>query len=419
MATTMKEFRAQSEAIGKGKKHTSTDVKTTRFAEQATQDTTADWDRIRAHLLDEINSTVWASAKLPEMVDQVVRLAQHALMASTCSVILTNGHGHKVFFEVGSSDGSRELVQTHVDNVGGAAKWVTQHCKPLLLNDATERIPGEPVRLRESGIEVERILCIPLTVHGRTSGALRLTRGLDSHPFTQRDLATAELIGSMAAVALENTKLRQSVEDGYRTTIRALAGAIDAKDPYTCGHSQRVAEYAVIAGVSLSMDESDMTTLEYAAILHDVGKIGIDDAILRKPMRLSAREHAVVCDHPVIGAAIVNDIPFLQDAADLILHHHEHYDGGGYPHGLRGTDIPLGSRIIGIADAFDTMITDRPYRRALTLNEAMAELFRCRGTQFCPEALDAFASGFSRHYDDVCTRPHVLARGTTGESTVA
>ncbi len=416
--TTTKVVSARPEAIDKTR--TCRNVKATRFAEQATQDAAADWDRVRAHLLDEINSTVWASAKLPEMVDQVVQLAQHALMASTCSVILANGHGHKVFFEVGGSNGgARELVQTHVDNVSGAAKWVTLHCKPLLLNDVTERAPGESVQLRESGLEAERILCVPLTVHGRTSGALRLTRTRDSHPFTQQDLATAELIGSMAAIAIENTKLRQSVEDGYRTTIRALAGAIDAKDPYTCGHSQRVAEYALIAGVSLSMDESEMTTLEYAAILHDVGKIGIDDAILRKPMRLSAREHAVVRDHPVIGAAIVNDIPFLQDAADLILHHHERYDGSGYPHGLRGTDIPLGSRIIGIADAFDTMITDRPYRRALTINEAMTELFRCRGTQFCPEALDAFASGFSRHYDDICTRPHLLDRGTSGESNGA
>lgn len=414
MATMTRAVSARPEAIDKTR--TRRGVKATRLAEQAAQDSAADWDRVRAHLLDEIHSTVWASAKLPEMVDQVVQLAQHALMASTCSVILANGHGHKVFFEVGSSDGARELVQTHVDNVSGAAKWVTEHCKPLLRNDVTERQPGEPVRLRESGFEAERILCVPLTVHGRTSGAIRLTRTRDSHPFTQQDLATAELIGSMAAVALENTKLRHSVEDGYRTTIRALAGAIDAKDPYTRGHSQRVAEYALITGVSLSLDESDMTTLEYAAILHDVGKIGVDDAILRKPGRLSAAEHAVVCDHPVIGAAIVNDIPFLQDAAHLILHHHEHYDGGGYPHGLCGTDIPLGSRIIGIADAFDTMITDRPYRRALTINEAMAELYRCRGTQFCPEALDAFASGFSRHYDDICTLPRVLARGTSGES---
>ncbi len=414
MTTMTGVVSARPETIDKAR--TGRGVKATGLAGQAAQDAAADWDRVRAHLLEEINSTVWASAKLPEMVDQVVQLAQHALMASTCSVILSNGHGHKVFFEVSSSDGTQDLVQTHVDNVSGAAKWVTQHCKPLLLNDMTEREPGEPARLSEPGLETERILCVPLTVHGRTSGALRLTRPQDSHPFTQQDLATAELIGSMAAVALENTKLRQSVEDGYRTTIRALAGAIDAKDPYTCGHSQRVAEYALVAGVSLSMDESAMTTLEYAAILHDVGKIGIDDAILRKPMRLSAREHAVVRDHPVIGAAIVNDIPFLQDAADLILHHHERYDGSGYPHGLRGTDIPLGSRIIGIADAFDTMITDRPYRRALTINEAMTELCRCKGTQFCPEALDAFASGFSRHYDDICTRPHLLARGTSDES---
>ncbi len=240
---------------------------------------------------------------------------------------------------------------------------------------------------------------LPLSADGAVTGLLAIGRTNTLDPFTDSDHETAQVLADTAGIAVENTRLRQQVERGYLCTMLVLTGAIDAKDPYTQGHSRRVARYAVATGLALKLSDRSLQTLEYAAVLHDVGKLGISDSILLKCTALTGCERAIVEDHPVIGAAIVRRVPFLADTVSTVLHHHERYDGKGYPHGLTGTDIPMGARIVAVADSFDTMTTDRPYRRALTVNEAMIELHHKRGSQFCPEATDAFAAGFALHRD--------------------
>ena len=136
-----------------------------------------------------------------------------------------------------------------------------------------------------------------------------------------------------------------------------------------------------------------METLEYAGILHDVGKIAIDSRILSKPGPLTAEEWEIMRTHPAIGAELLKEIPFLERAAELVLSHHEKYDGTGYPHGLKGEDIPLGARLIAVAEAFDTMTTDRSYRSALSIDKAVKELNDCSGSQFCPMAVKALIEG--------------------------
>ena len=182
--------------------------------------------------------------------------------------------------------------------------------------------------------------------------------------------------------------------DGYKGTIRALAASIDAKDPYTRGHTQRVTEYALLGAISLTLSQQELEVLEYAGILHDVGKIGIPDSILSKPGPLTPEEWSIVRQHPVIGANIMKDASFLEESKKLVLHHHEKYDGTGYPDGLIGNDIPLGARLLAVADSFDSMTTDRAYRSALSIEDALDELHKCCGTQFCPVAVEAFISGF-------------------------
>jgi putative nucleotidyltransferase with HDIG domain len=195
----------------------------------------------------------------------------------------------------------------------------------------------------------------------------------------------------------ENARFHQALVDAYKSTIKALASAIDAKDPYTCGHSQRVTEYALLGGTSLLFSPEELETLEYAGILHDIGKISIADNILNKPDSLTPREWDIVHEHPLIGVNILKKISFLEKARELVLHHHERYDGKGYPDGLKGEDIPMGSRLIAVADAFDTMTTDRSYRPALTIDYTIGELYGCSDTQFCPVAVDAFVSGFRKN----------------------
>ena len=206
-----------------------------------------------------------------------------------------------------------------------------------------------------------------------------------------------------AFTTIENVRLNQKVADGYKSTIKALAASIDAKDPYTHGHSQRVTEYALLAAISLSMSPEEMETLEYAGILHDIGKIGIPDRILTKPSSLTSEERDIIRLHPVIGNNIIKDVVFLEKSRGLVLHHHERYDGTGYPDGLRGDDIPLGARLLAVADSFDSMTSDRAYRPAMSIDIALNELHKCSGGQFCPVAVEAFISGLKRHLQGTAT----------------
>jgi len=174
----------------------------------------------------------------------------------------------------------------------------------------------------------------------------------------------------------------------YRETVTALSRAVDARDPYTAGHSDRVVNIASKIANKLGLNKQEIEIIELSAQFHDVGKIGIPDNILLKPGSLTEIEFAVIKEHPVIGVNILSNIEFLKDSLPIIRHHHERYDGNGYPDGTSGQEIPLGSRIISIADTYDAMTTDRPYRKGLSHEEAINEIIRCKGTQLDNEIVE-------------------------------
>ncbi len=190
------------------------------------------------------------------------------------------------------------------------------------------------------------------------------------------------------ATALEASLREREVT--YDTTLEALASALDVRDSETGGHSDRVLRYMELVIGQMDIRGSDIAFLRRGALLHDIGKIGVPDNILRKPTALSEAEWATMRKHPEFGARIIAGIPFLQDVARIVRHHHERWDGAGYPDGLRGEDIPVGARIFAVADSFDAMTSDRPYRRAMSIDAACDEVARCRGTQFDPAVVDAF-----------------------------
>lgn len=179
-------------------------------------------------------------------------------------------------------------------------------------------------------------------------------------------------------------------EEAYFKTITALNAAIDLKDAYTRNHSKNVARYAVSLGKQLGLSEKELSCIRYGAVLHDIGKIGIPDVILNKPGQLSADEYKIIMEHPSIGAKILAPINFLQDSKDIVQHHHERYDGHGYPFGLKGESIPFAARVVGIADSWDAMTSDRSYRRALSGEEAGRQLAEGSGTQFDPVMVKTF-----------------------------
>jgi len=180
----------------------------------------------------------------------------------------------------------------------------------------------------------------------------------------------------------QSDRLYQRNKEAHINSIAALTTALEADEPYTHGHSYRVAKYATRIGKALGMTERELETLEYGGLLHDIGKIAITNEIICKPGRLTDSEFEVMKTHAAIGADIVEQIKFLSEATELVRHHHERPDGRGYPHGLSGDEISLGCAILNVCDAFDAMTSDRPYRSALSVEQAMEELVRCKGTQF-------------------------------------
>jgi putative nucleotidyltransferase with HDIG domain len=186
--------------------------------------------------------------------------------------------------------------------------------------------------------------------------------------------------------------LYADLEVSYEATLQALVTALDFRDNETQGHSFRVVEYAVLVAEKLGVGGGELTWIRRGAILHDVGKIGVPDAILRKPGKLDDDEWAEMRKHPEMGYRMLKHIPFLEPALDIVLSHQERFDGSGYPEGLKGEGIPLGARIFAVVDTFDAMTSDRPYRKALSIEAACEEIARCSGSQFDPRVAECFLS---------------------------
>ena len=182
----------------------------------------------------------------------------------------------------------------------------------------------------------------------------------------------------------------QDLEESYDDTLEALGGALDAKDAETEGHSQRVTAFTIAIAKAMDVDRSLLRHIARGAFLHDIGKMGIPDQILRKPGPLTAEEREIMRKHCEIGYAVLERIPFLKEAAEIVLAHQESYDGSGYPRGLKGAQIPLGARIFAVADTLDAMISDRPYRKAVPISAARAEIQLYSGRQFDPHVVEVF-----------------------------
>jgi HD-GYP domain-containing protein (c-di-GMP phosphodiesterase class II) len=357
------------------------------------------WSDVSMRLVNEISIRAASVYDLPKLIDDIVSMTEKTIKASASSILLFDEEKDELYFEVVRGDVKDTLKQIRINARTGIAGWVIQHEKPLIVNDVSNDLRFNKGIDKTTGFITKSILCVPLIVHRKIIGVIEVLNKIDGSEFDNQDLETLLPVASFAAMAIENTKLQQSVLDGYKSTIKALAAAVDAKDPYTSGHSHRVMGWALTAGIFLGLTQEELAILEYGAILHDIGKIGIDDRIIRKPGPLDPEELITMREHPVIGAKMVEDIPFLAKARPLILHHHERHDGTGYPQGLSGDDIPISAQIIAIADTFDTMTTDRSYRAALSIPYTLKELHRCTGTQFCITAVDAFISGFHEYYN--------------------
>lgn len=247
----------------------------------------------------------------------------------------------------------------------------------------------------ESGFITRSLLTVPLHVKSQKIGALQLLNKQGEGHFNEEDRTLATALASHSALALHNNQMYIQIYQLFMSLIKTLARALDARDPYTAGHSERVAQYALILADELMLTKEEKKELEQAALLHDIGKLGIPDDILGKQSGLTDEEYALMKQHTTIGAEILRTIEpraMIQNSVDVALMHHERLNGSGYPEGRLAHQIPLFVRIVGIADSFDAMTTDRPYKKGRTFEEGLMELERCRGTHYDAEMVDLFVS---------------------------
>ncbi|MBV9453788.1 MAG: HD domain-containing protein, partial [Rubrobacter sp.] len=246
----------------------------------------------------------------------------------------------------------------------------------------------------EADEEIENLVAVPIYLQDQFNGVVVCAN--NPNGFDDYDNEVLLSVGDQAGVVLQNARLQGELRTSYLATVAALANAIEVKDPFLRGHSEEVANYVAAVAERLGLPPKRREELTFGSLLHDIGKIGISERILLKPTDLAPEEFEVVKLHPRIGYKLVQQVPALRSIAPAMLYHHERFDGGGYPSGLRGEDIPLEARIICVADSFSAMISERPYRERMTLEDACAELERCAGSQFDPEIARIFVEEVRR-----------------------
>lgn len=324
---------------------------------------------------------------LSHLMETIIQLVTGEWKASRASLMLFDrSDGH---LKIRQAAGLDEAIidQTRVRLGQGPSGYVAETRKPLLVQDPLDYVLANWPQRHEH----PSFASIPLVCAGELLGVLNVTGKNGGGEFTEEEMESLTAFGSTATEALDRLIVLEGLKEGYLATIKALALAIERKDPYTTGHSNRVCEYSLAIGRAMGLAEKQLEVLEAAAILHDVGKIGIPLSIVHKPGALSRDEVEELRQHPLIGSQLLGCLNHLKSEEDIVRHHHEWWNGEGYPDGLRGEDLSIGARIVAVADAYDAMTTHRSYRRAIESEAAFQEILSQSGAQFDPEVVRVFA----------------------------
>jgi putative nucleotidyltransferase with HDIG domain len=332
-----------------------------------------------------INSTM----DLGKLFELLIRKTMDTLMARHGYILLLDKEAWTL--KIGAVIGVPEVIDT-TRNIplkrGGVSHWVIDNQQPLLIQNMDDARDFNRISLL--GFTRESVICVPLTAKDEVVGTITMANKLDGTPFSAEDLELLTTIAAQASVAIKNARLYEEQQNTYLNTVQALVSAIEASDAYTRGHSERVTRYSLALARQIGLSADSVKKLEQAAILHDIGKIGVDVALLHKEGKLSSEDIDILHQHPTIGVRILDPIHFLNNVLKIIEQHHERFDGKGYPHGIDGKDQLIEARILAVADTYDAMTSDRPYRKALSHDIALQEIADHAGTQFDPGVADAF-----------------------------
>jgi HD-GYP domain-containing protein (c-di-GMP phosphodiesterase class II) len=335
--------------------------------------------------LNERLSVNFESEKIAQSITETVR---EFLSVEKAVILFLNQDTKEI--KIGAACGLKDesIGNYSFKNDESISGFVLLNREPLCIHDL-DKEPYLKSLNREEYLK-KSFLSIPIIFQNVAFGVLHACDKKDRAAFVKDDMKFLMNVGKVGAIALRNIHLNEQIQRDYLKTIAALAKAIDAKDSYTRSHSENVTRYAFGIAKEMGCKSREIEVLNQAALLHDIGKIGVGDNVLFKDGALTPEEFEQVKCHPVKGQEIIKSLSFLNDASILIRHHHEWYDGSGYPDGIKGEAIELGARILAVADAFDEMSAERVYRKQLSLEDVKKEFESKKGTQFDPAVVDIF-----------------------------
>jgi len=342
--------------------------------------------------LYKISQSLTSSLDLKEILDMVTEQVAKLIKANVCTLRLVEGEkaNRLVLRSAYGLDHKNMALKKDIRmNEAYAVVRVVRDAAAVIVDDllTDTRYEHKPF---DQHRKLRSMISAPLIERSKVIGTLSVynrKRGV----YKKGDKDILVLFAAQAAIGIENARLFKKTRSNYINTMRFFASIIDAKDHYTAGHSDRVMRNMMRLAEKLGMSNREKEVLRYASFLHDIGKISINPVILSKHGSLTKEEWEEIKKHPEIGANIIKRIGFLDDVIPVILHHHEKYAGGGYPHGdMKDGQIPLMARVLSVVDAYEAMTSDRPYRKALTDDEAIKELNKAAGTQFDPKVVKLF-----------------------------
>lgn len=361
----------------------------------------------RMSALIEIIGQIGSTLDRHQLLNMIMEYGRTLLGAEASSLFLVEPATGDLVLHVSTGPLHDRVQAMRIPKGKGIAGYVTESGETVLVTDVSQDSRHYATADRTSGFTTRSILAVPLRTRGITLGqereataaynigcieALNKIEGT----FAQDDVLLFQTLARQAATVLEIATLYADVNELFFDVIQALTAAIDAKDPYTEGHSQRVSEFSVAVAEELALAQDFIHHLRIGAILHDVGKIGVSDQVLKKPGHLTREEFAEMKLHPTIGERILGHIRLLESEMPALIEHHERLDGSGYPKGLSGEAISLAGRIVAVADAFDAMTSDRPYRAGMPVEEAFRRLRAGAGTEFDDSCVEALYNAFQR-----------------------
>lgn len=323
-----------------------------------------------------------------DLSQAVVDTACNLIHSDMCSLMLINSDNE--LYIVASKGLSKQVKETTRLNIGeGIAGRVVSGGKYIFVEDIETDIRFLRANDNER-YSSKSFISVPLKVKNKVIGVLNINSPKDKKHFDDRDLKLLTILADQAAMRLDNIELFNNLQSFYFEMVQTLARAIDAKDAYTYDHADRARKYAKEIALKMNLPYTIVRNIEYAALMHDIGKIGIADDILLKKDNLTEEELKIIRKHPLIGYRILAPVKFLSPVAPMVLYHQEWYDGSGYPEGLAKEEIPLGARIVAVIDAYDAMTSDRPYRNSLLVKDAVKQLRVGAGKQFDPKIVEIF-----------------------------